>query len=517
MPAYELIHDLLERSAQTNAEKPFLIQDGVRTSYGDVEHRSNQLARALVGQGLSQGDRVALLAANSAFYVEAYFGILKAGGIVVPINTSINAPAVSQIMATCDVRVVLADNRHEKTAAEAASTSRVVDVLAVAGISQQLESSSRVRFVDLANVCPSEPSQPYRTEIQPRDYANIIFTSGSTGQPRGAALSHRNIVSNARSIVEYLSLRAEDRVLQVLPFHYVYGQSLLITHALVGGTIVIENRFMYPKVALDTLEETACTGFSGVPSSFAILLNRSDFAKREFPSLRYVTAAGGAMSPALTRRLIAALPGKELFIMYGATEASARLSFLSPADLPRKIGSIGKAIRGVELRVLGKDNREAAPGEIGEIVANGPNIMSGYWGDKMATEEVRDVHGYHTGDLAYRDEEGFLFIVGRIRDFIKVGAHRVPAKEVEEAIAEMPDVHEVAVVGRKDDILGEVICAFVVRIDSSAIDADQLKKLLRKRLPLYKVPTHITFVEDLPRSAAGKVLKQKLSGLPDSR
>jgi acyl-CoA synthetase (AMP-forming)/AMP-acid ligase II len=317
-------------------------------------------------------------------------------------------------------------------------------------------------------------------------------------------------VSNARSIVSSLELGPFDSVLQALPFHYVYGQSLLTTHALVGGTIVIENRFLYPEVALDTLEKEACTGFAGVPSHFAILLNRSTLAKRRLTALKYVTCAGGALNPEVADRLGDALPGCRIYVMYGATEASARLSCLAPQDLSRKRGSAGQAVPDVDLRILLPDGTEAQAGEVGEIVARGPNIMLGYWGDEDASAAVLDEHGYRTGDLGYLDEDGFLFIVGREREFIKSGAHRVSAKEIEESIFSAGQIHEVAVIGVADELIGERIRAYVVPNDSDQFDVDRLMAELRRTMPPYQVPAEIYGLADLPKTESGKIRKREL-------
>jgi acyl-CoA synthetase (AMP-forming)/AMP-acid ligase II len=296
-------------------------------------------------------------------------------------------------------------------------------------------------------------------------------------------------------------------VFVVLPFHYVYGKSLLNTHVAAGGSVVIENRFLFPQRALDHLDESAATGFSGVPSTFAILLNRSNLADRNLPHLRYVTQAGGAMAPELQRRLIDALPGKQVFIMYGATEASARLSYLEPADLRRKMGSIGKAIPGVTLRVLRDDHTEADVNEVGELVAAGPNIMEGYWNDPDATLAVLDEHGYHTGDLGRRDEDGFLVVVGRSREMIKSGAHRVAPKEIEEVLLEHPHVHEAAVVGIPDEILGESIAAFVSARPGRRPDVRDILNWCRTKLPPHKVPGDVRVLDEFQRNAAGKINK----------
>lgn len=505
-----LVHHLLEQSAQRCPEQPFLIHEGVATSYGEVEAAANRVARALRSAGLARGDRVGLLAQNSRFYVENYYGILKAGGTAVPLNTAANGPALAKLLSGCGARMLIAGPRFEKATKQCIETGPPLDLLAAPSQKRLPELADPIRGIALDEACAAESPEAPELAQSDLDKASIIYTSGSTGTPQGATLSHLNITANTRSIVTYLELQPEDRILQILPFYYVYGKSLLNTHAFAGGTVVIENRFLYPNVALDTLEGGACTGFSGVPSNFAVLLNRSNLAERELPHLRYVTQAGGAMSPELTRRLMDTLPGKRIFIMYGATEASARLSFLPPEELPRKIGSIGKAIPNVELRVLRTDGSEADVGEHGEIVARGSNIMSGYWGDPEGTAEILDERGYHTGDIAYRDEEGFFFVVGRKKDFIKAGAHRVSAKEIEETILEDEEVHEAAVIGVPDEILGEKICAFIVPREGLAPDVKALEKTLKRKLPAYKVPSEFLVRSDLPKNESGKIMKQIL-------
>ncbi|MBW1688687.1 MAG: AMP-binding protein, partial [Deltaproteobacteria bacterium] len=350
-----LVHHFLSHAAQERPDSPFLVHEGRTTSYGEIEAASNHLARALLSNGLARGDRVGLSARNSRFYVECYYAILKAGGIAVPLSAGDDGAALARSLRSCEARMLIAGSLQTGEAIPA--------------------SLSGVRVLACDDACAAEsaepPAGPPLTDL---DVASIIFTSGSTGTPLGATLSHLNIVSNTRSIVEYLGLTAADRMLAVLPFHYVYGKSLLNTHAAAGATVVIENRFLYPNTALDSLENEACMGLAGVPSTFAILVNRSNLADRELPQLRYVTQAGGPMSPELTRRLMEAIPGKRVVVMYGATEASARLSYLDPDELPRKIGSIGKAIPNVELRVLREDGTEAEVGEVGEIVARGSNL-----------------------------------------------------------------------------------------------------------------------------------------------
>jgi acyl-CoA synthetase (AMP-forming)/AMP-acid ligase II len=351
-----------------------------------------------------------------------------------------------------------------------------------------------------------EPAaEPYCSGLSEGDPALLLYTSGTTGEPKGVMLTHRNLTANAESIIEYLGLSDSDKVMVVLPFHYSYGNSLLTTHLMVGGTLVLENRFVFPNLVLDKIREEQVTGFAGVPSTFAILLNRSNLRKSAFPSLRYVTQAGGAMSPKLARELQEALPGTDVFIMYGQTEAVARLTYLDPSELIRKAGSIGKAIPGVRITLRKEDGAFASPGEVGEIVAEGENVMAGYWNNPDATKTVLKDGRLHTGDLARADGEEFLYIVGRRSEMIKTGGHRVSPKEIEEVISGVPGVHEVAVVGVPDEMLGQAIRAFVVREPGGTVTMKDVLKHCSRNLEPFLVPHEVVFRDDLPKSPSGKV------------
>lgn len=508
-----LVHQFLERSAQLRSDATAVLHGHESATYGEIDAGANRTADLLLRAGSRPGDRIGLISENSRHYVESFFGILKSGCVAVPLNTAADAKALRATLQDCGARGLVIGGRFATLAASAAETLPHVTALLVA----RAEDVSRfggdrtviAMDVEASRARGGAPPSIARIES---DRAAIIYTSGSTGRPKGAVLRHHNIVANAKSIISYLELGPEDRALVVLPFFYVYGQSLLTTHVAVGGSLVIENRFLFPSAVLDTLEHARATGFAGVPSTFAILLHKTNLAQRSFPSLRYVTQAGGAMAPALTRRLMEALPGKQIFIMYGATEASARLAYLPPDQLPSHVGSIGRAIPGVELRVLREDGSEADVDEIGEIVARGDNIMEGYWGDPDETARVLDADGYHTGDLARRDSDGFLWIVGRKSDMIKAGAHRISPKEIEDTLLEHPALVEAAVIGVPDALLGEAIEAHVVARPHAPIDAREIEEFARARLPLYKVPRRFVVRGELPKSAVGKVMKDALRG-----
>jgi acyl-CoA synthetase (AMP-forming)/AMP-acid ligase II len=296
----------------------------------------------------------------------------------------------------------------------------------------------------------------------------------------------------------------------VLPFFYSYGNSIMLTHIAAGGTLVVNQSFMYPNVILQQMVDHRVTGFSGVPSTYAILLNRSAIGKFRFPDLRYLTQAGAAMSPALAKKLQAVFPGTEIYIMYGQTEASARLAYLEPDELVRREGSIGKAIPGVTLILRDKEGKEVRTGRTGEIVARGENIMAGYWQHPGQTGEVLRREGLWTGDLARQDTDGFFYIVSRKSDIIKSGSHRIGPREIEDTLAEHPAVHEAAVVGIADEILDERILACIVLKDGVECGEKELIKYCRKELPAYKVPQEVHFLKELPKTATGKIRKVDL-------
>jgi long-chain acyl-CoA synthetase len=339
------------------------------------------------------------------------------------------------------------------------------------------------------------------------ELAAIFYTSGSTGEPKGVMLSHRNLVSNTLSTVEYLRLTRDDSVLVILPFYYIYGNSLLLTHAACGGHVVIDNRFMYPELVLDTLEQSKATGFSGVPSTFMMALSKSSIAKRKLADLRYITQAGGAMAPEVTRRLWEACPNQEIWIMYGQTEAAPRVTYLPPKRLREKLGSIGIAVPGVTVKITDENGVDLPQGETGEIAVGGPNVMLGYWNQPDATAEVLRDGWLITGDLAYMDPDGFIFVVGRKREIIKAAGHRVSAKEIEERILAHEAVAETAVFGVPDPILGEAIQAVVVLRPGCQADDKQIQGWCQKGLAQFKVPRAVTFADSLPKYQSGKVNK----------
>jgi acyl-CoA synthetase (AMP-forming)/AMP-acid ligase II len=340
--------------------------------------------------------------------------------------------------------------------------------------------------------------------------AEIIFTSGSTGEQKGVMITHRNIIANTDSIVDYLKLSADDTIEVVMPFYYCYGLSLLHTHLRVGGSVHMNNSFIFIGSVIDDLDKYNCTGFAGVPSHFQILLRKTkDFKNRKFTSLRYVTQAGGKLHTAFISEFTEAFPEIKFYVMYGQTEATARLSYLPPEDLQRKLGSIGKGIPGVTLKVVDENGEQVKPGETGEILARGDNIMAGYFKDPETTSATIRNGWLYTGDNATVDEDGYIFMQSRKKEIIKVRGIRISPKEIEEVIVTYPGVIDCTISAESDDITGEAIKATVFVNDAELGDfsEEKIRQHCAQNLASHKVPQKVVFDTRLTFNSAGKKSK----------
>ncbi len=339
--------------------------------------------------------------------------------------------------------------------------------------------------------------------------AVYLFTSGTTASPRAVRLTHRNLQANTDSIIEYLDLTASDRIMVILPFDYCFGLSLLHTHLRVGGSVVL-SRFMYPESVLDLIETTECTGFAGVPSVYQTLLRNTTFPKRNLKSLRKIQQAGGKLPAIQIKELVKAAPQAQIFVMYGQTEATARLSYLSPALLDSKLGSVGRGIPRVELHVVNEAGTEITPGETGEIIATGDNISPGYLDNPEATAEKFKEGALRTGDLATIDEEGYIYILDRKADFIKSFGHRVSSQAIESTVLELPEVVAAAAIGLPDMAKGEAIYLYVSLRSGSHLTPAEIILHCKQQAPPYMVPIQVEILSTLPMNTNGKVLKSTL-------
>lgn len=504
------IHHFLEHSALSHPDKVALIHEQVRATYSEINSTANSLAAFLISKGISIEDRVAIIFENCFEYVVSYYGVLKTGAAVTPLSTDLKPDSLAYLLHDLKPDMIIASKRFERLL-KATAPDVIQQTALIIQNPKPDWSSNRTDVFSWEDAIKNNPGKNLDLKIEPKSLACIIYTSGSTGIPKGVMLSHNNIVSNTSSICRYLKLTEDDIQMVVLPFFYVMGKSLLNTHFAVSGTVVINNKFAFPAAVINQMIEEKVTGFSGVPSTYAYLLHRSPLEKHRkgLTSLRYCSQAGGHMSEQIKKDLRRVLPEHtQIYIMYGATEASARLSYLDPQVFEKKIGSIGKAIPDVQLKILDKNGEEVTPGETGELVSSGPNIMQGYLNDPELTQKVLDKNGYHTGDMAYQDEDGFYYLKGRKDNLLKVGGHRINPQEVEDAIMATGLVVETAVIGIPDELLGNKLTALIVKKDEN-ITENQIMSSCADKLPKYKLPGSIKFIRALPKSTSGKIDRTK--------
>src|SRR5215471_8740627 len=358
-----------------------LVESGERYTYGQLRSAAGTLAAELAELDLPPGSRVGILGPNSFFWVAAYLAVMKLNHVAVPFSDKLTPDDVRRNAGIVGCAAVFADRRILRRFAAALGDGPAI-------LTDEALRSGR---------------NPYWPSTAPADLgtdAVLMFTSGTTSRPKAVRVTHGNIQANTDSIITYLELRSGDRVLVILPFYYCYGASLLHTHLRRGGRVVLCNSFVFPETALDLLEREECTVLAGVPSSFQLLLRASTFAERSLPSLRLIQQAGGKLPPVFVEELLAAKPAARLFVMYGQTEATARLSYLPPSKLRDKPGSVGQGIPGVELRVLNEDGEPVSPGQRGEIYATGASICPGYYQDPEGSMAKFTPRGLRTGDMA---------------------------------------------------------------------------------------------------------------------
>lgn len=473
---------------QTAGMDKLLLVGKEEISYKQIFSSASNLA-ARIENEVGQNKHIFLISVNNLFFITAYLAIIKSGNICIPLDPSIEKENLDYISNLTNPSLTfITKDIHKKLSLPSENC-----------IFPDLEYNyTQVRY---------NPDKKFDSETT----AEIIFTSGSTGKPKGVMISHKNLIANTESIVNYLGLTQDDRMLVVLPFYYCYGLSLLHTHLRAGGSVVLNNSFIFLGSVIKDLKENKCTGFAGVPSHFQILLRKSDsFKKTEFPDLKYVTQAGGKLPPIFIDEFRESLPDVNFIVMYGQTEATARLSYLPHQLYESKKGSMGKGIPGVELRVVNEDGEKIKPGETGEVIARGDNIMKGYFADEEGTQNALRNGWLFTGDLGTVDEDGYIYLTARKKEIIKVRGKRISPKEIEAVILAIPEVIDCSIEGIEDEIEGEMLKATVV-IRKDAIDlisGESIKKHCSKYLALHKIPHVFDIKQDLTISATGKKIKK---------
>ncbi len=535
-----LLQSFLEHSAIRFPDKTALACDGRRLSYAELELFANRVAHALKAYGVRRGDRVAIHLDNSAEAVVALFAVLKADAVFVPVNPTTKSRKLAYVLNNCRARVlVLPEGKLKALRPCFAETPRLETLVAVRqGVdtfngspfpaspggsatgtahATLADSDTGKRCVGLDELLDEfRPCQgpPPRANIDV-DLAALVYTSGSTGDAKGVMLTHRNMVAAATSITTYLENTPDDVILSVLPLSFDYGLYQVLMSVKFGGTVVLERSFAYPHAVMQKVVAERVTGLPLVPTMLAMLL-QMDLGNYALDNLRYVTNTGAAMPVDHIMRLRKTLPHVKVFSMYGLTECK-RVAFLPPTEIDVRPGSVGKAMPNTEAYPVDDNGCRCRPGEAGELVVRGSNVMAGYWEAPEATDRVLKpgpVPGermLYTGDLFRTDDDGYLYFVGRKDDIIKSRGEKVSPREVENALCSHPCVAEAAVIGVPDSILGQAIAAYVALRPECEATERELLRHCAARLEDFMVPKSITLCDALPKTGNQKIDKRALA------
>ncbi len=523
MNAPHLVHELVLAAAMRSAGATALTSGQTNLSYAELHEQCNRCASGLRAFGLARGERVAIYLDKRPECVVAAFGATAAGGAFVPVNPLLKAEQVGYILRDCNVRVLVTS--AERLAALQPVLANCHDLRQVVVVGEpralpEVEGASVHRWAEL----DSAPAQAGHRVID-GDMAAILYTSGSTGRPKGVVLSHRNMVVGARSVAQYLGNHAGDTLLAALPLSFDAGFSQLTTAFSVGARVVLLN-YLLPRDVLKAVEREKVTGLTAVPPLW-IQLAQLDWPAGTDTHLRYIANTGGRMPLETLGRLRVRLPDTRPFLMYGLTEAF-RATYLPPDEAERRPDSIGKAIPNAEVLVLREDGSECAPNEPGELVQRGALVAMGYWNDPEKTAErfrplpaqapgrepglVQPEIAVFSGDTVRRDDEGFLYFIGRRDEMIKTSGYRVSPTEVEEIVYATRLVGECAAFGVAHDTLGQSITVVATHPPDGTLDTAALLAACRSRMPAYMVPSRIEVREEpLPRNPNGKIDRKALA------
>ncbi len=499
------VADLVRRAAERAGSRPALLFRGRPVSHAGLDERVDRVAAALAGMGIRPGDRVALLLGNVPEFVYAFYGALRAGAVVAPLNVMLTAHELGYILADAGARAIVAEIGYLPSILAVRDRLPGLELVLVVG--GPPAPPGTVSFEEALGRAGNPPD----TAAGGDDLAVIAYTSGTTAQPKGAMLSHRNLLANLEqtAAVPALASREDDVVLVVLPLFHIYALNAVLGPTIdAGGAAVLVERFD-PAETLDLVERHGITVLPGAPPMFQAWLALEGDA-RDLSSVR-LAVSGAAPLPGEVLEAFRERFGVTIWEGYGLTESAPAVSS-NAAGPVAKPNSIGLPLPGVEVRLVDERGEDVEEGDPGEIVVRGPNVFRGYWGRQGESEAVLRGQWLRTGDVAYRDEDGYLFIVDRVKDLIIVSGFNVFPKEVEEALAAHPKVAEAAVVGVKDERTGEAVKALVVLNPGTNATEEELIDWCRVSLARFKCPRAVEFVDELPKHATGKVLRRALRG-----
>jgi long-chain acyl-CoA synthetase len=487
----------VERGHRLFPNKTAIIYEEKSYTYKRLDRLVNCTANALRGLGIEKGDRVALFLPNTPEFAIAYLGILKIGAIAVSINVMLKCAEVTYILNDCAAKAIVTTELGCLQVAEADLPQLEHIIIAEGAVN---------KGIDFASLIENASPIARAIEMEWHSPASIVYTSGTTGFPKGATLSHGNIISNISAHNRCCGMSQTDRLLLYVPLFHCFGQNAIFNAGLnVCATIILQRRFDLEQV-FESIGKHKATMFFGVPTVFIRLLNQ-DTSRYNFDSLRYYFSAAAPM-PVEIAQMWQDRYKKVIHEGYGLTEASPCTSYNH--NLKYKFGSIGVPIENVEMQIVDANGYQISPGELGEIIIKGPNVMLGYWNRPQETQEVIKNGWLHSGDIGRMDEEGFFYIADRLKDMINVSGFKVYPAEVENVIYQHRSVAEVAIYGTPDPIKGEIIKASIVSKTGSQITEAEIAEFCSQRMAAYKIPHEIKFVNSLPKNPTGKIMKRIL-------
>jgi long-chain acyl-CoA synthetase len=486
---------IVTESARRSPDAPAIRLGEIELSYAELDDCGARLATLLAAKGVKPGDRVGVMLPNVPEFPIAYYGVLRAGGVVVPMNVLLKRREIAFYLEDSGAELLLAWHGFADEARDGAADAgaEMIEVEPTAFASTLAEHEPTPGLIDTAE----------------DDTAVILYTSGTTGKPKGAELTHLNLFRNADvSSRTTCEVSRGDIVLGALPLFHSFGQTVGMNASLkVGACLTLVPRFD-PAEALDTMQRDGVTHFYGVPTMFGALLHHPGRESFDTSSLRNCITGGASMPVEVLHGFEQAFDAKVLE-GYGLSETSPVACSNHP-EMERKAGSIGTPIEGVEMRLVDEDDNPVAQGEVGEVVIRGHNIMKGYWQRPDATEEAMRGGWFHSGDMARTDEDGYFYIVDRKKDLIIRGGYNVYPREVEEVLYEHPKIREAAVVGIPHPELGEEVGAAVVVHEGERLLPEEVGGFVKERLAAYKYPRLVWFVDELPKGPTGKILKREI-------
>jgi len=530
---YNTIGNYFDEIAEKFPDNDALVvcHQNIRWSYREYKERVDKLATGLLKLGVKKGDRVGIWGTNSAEWSLTQYATAKIGAITVCINPAYRTFELEFALNKVECRVIITDEKFKTSNYLEMLQGLAPELMEGNPYSQKLEALPHLEMVirlgaektpgmlNFDEVCEMGGAEEYsrlsalKTELDPDDAINIQFTSGTTGRPKGATLTHVGLLNIAYYIAEAMLFTDKDRLCIPVPLYHSFGMVMASLACVASGaTAVLPSAIFDTQSTLEAVESEKCTGLHGVPTMFISELDHPDFSKFDLSHLRTGIMAGSPCPEEVMKRVMRDMHMEHILIGYGQTEVSSLNHITRPDDLvQRRLETVGRVFPRVEIKIINEDGRVVGVGEKGEVCTRGYSVMLGYWGDEEKTRETIDEAGWlHSGDLGEMDSDGYVRIVGRIKDMIIRGGENIFPREIEEFLYTHPKIQEVQVFGVPDNKMGEEVCAWIKLMHGEEVDADGIKEFCNGQITHFKIPKYIDFVDDYPMTVTGKIQKFKM-------